>query len=150
MILLVREGRRDHGDAEPFGDPDHEGPLRPLLSALLGHPEGLVVHSRSLGKLHGRPPKRGIAPSQRGLTTKVQRVLNDLNRDGFAGAVIVIDEDGRDPAARRDRLNRLDAGRQGSAAPCALGVARPMVEAWLLGDPDAWPKAFAGRVPEPF
>ncbi|MCB9742087.1 MAG: hypothetical protein H6741_09190 [Alphaproteobacteria bacterium] len=147
MILLVSEGPRDHGDEQPYADEDGEGPLRPIIRALLNDPDGLVMYSRSLGKLHGkRRSGRDHLPSERGLKAKVERVLRDLKRDGFDGVIIVIDEDGHSASSRSKRMQRLTDGRATNPnARCALGVARPMVESWLLGDPKAWKPAFGAQ-----
>ncbi|MCB9764072.1 MAG: hypothetical protein H6739_30150 [Alphaproteobacteria bacterium] len=152
MILLVSEGQRDFGDEEgPWcEDPDREGPLRPLVAALLHHPDGLFMRSRKLGKVHGTRRRHGIGPTQRGLAFKVERVIRDAVRDGCDGVIVVIDQDSRAGADRRALLARLEEGRAAAAAtPCALGVAQPMVEAWLMGDPGAWARAFGPIAPSP-
>lgn len=142
MIILYSEGRLDLGEDDIFADDDAAGPLRVLLESLLDHCGWVLIEPRLFGKVHGGRESHGL----RGFARKVHRVLRDAELNDEQALIIVVDRDG---TPGRSRFEELDRGRQDSEVPCAIGVAQEMVEAWLLGDPGAWERAFGTDAPKP-
>lgn len=142
--LLFSEGVLDLGEGTPFADDSREGPLRVLIHNVLHDCDGLFLEARRLSKVHGDGERNGL----RGFALKAFRALRDAEREGKDAVFIVVDEDGR-PKERR--LERLQEGRAAAnhQPASAIGVAQPMVEAWLMGDADGWQKCFGADAPAP-
>lgn len=150
--ILYSEGLRDIGASGPFDDQESHGPLRHLIADVLGHPDGLVIEGRTLGRVHGGRETHGMS----GYARKVHRAIRDVQRDGDDGIIVVIDRDGPKGDQRlanlqqgRTRAREQDVEHGKQSLPCALGVAQEMVESWLLGDPGAWQRAFGQGAPAP-
>jgi len=150
-LLLLSEGPLDLGDPvewDAAGKQGRPGPLRPLVKAIL-EAEWIDIETRPLGRgrAHGR---FGHTPPGRHLTAHARVLLRELLTcvPEFEGVIAVEDEDRVGPK----RLAELEKGRRAagdatSRAPCAIGVARTMVESWLLGDPGACQR-WLGVMPE--
>lgn len=153
-VRLYSEGLRDLGEASP--DPLDssgvaDGPLRHLIRHVLGDPDGLHIESRRFGKVHGTRARKPH-DSTSGNDRKVYRAMRDAVRDGCDAIIVVIDRDG---PAKKQRMDKLCRGRElaraddKGAVPCALGVAQEVVESWLLGDANAFARAFGDDAPRP-
>ncbi|MEL6349837.1 MAG: hypothetical protein AAFV53_42430 [Myxococcota bacterium] len=142
--ILYSEGALDLGEPGLFVDEDHQGPLRLIVEGLLDQCDWLQLEPRKFGRVHGGRDSHGLS----GFAKKVYRALKDAELDGETALIIVVDRDG---TPRRSRFDELDEGctAAGSTVPCAIGVAQEMVEAWLLGDPGAFQRAFGADAARP-
>jgi hypothetical protein len=115
-IFFVGDGRRDAATIPPIVSRILNADLRPMTRAWA-----------RLNRGGGGYPK------------KVQFAARQARDAGAAGLIAVVDRD-RDP--KREKLRRLQAGRdtdrmKAPPFPTALGEADPHGEAWLLDDPQA-------------
>jgi hypothetical protein len=151
-VWVCGEGRRDHG-TEGRG-----GALVGLARQRL--PTARLVSRRVTIRGHGgfgrKPAGRDLDRAVRGLKGHPRRLalaLLDALREGADGVVFVHDTDSHEPTAHRSALEALQRARRQvvehhAVPPSAIGVAMPMVEAWLLGDAAALPAASPERDPE--
>jgi hypothetical protein len=138
-LRFIGEGREDVGIVLGNGKNERRcGCLVPFVENILRARSGRSVHFRHDSSLLPRLNLRAGRP-RRGYKEKVKAALVAANEDRRHGVVIVVDE----PSSREgSRLSRLRDGRSaareaGVLLPCALGVAIPEIESWLLADDGA-------------
>ena len=80
---------------------------------------------------------RAVHGKGRKFTTKVIRAMRQAQRDGFLGAVIVMDRDRQPDRERIDALRQgRDAADDAGCPPCAVGTAVETFDAWMIADAD--------------
>jgi hypothetical protein len=120
------------GPSEWPEDVDRSGVVRSIVAEVFG--EEIARETKPQYWAHiPISPLRGAGSS--GLTRdaeRVRRVIRLAHEMTAYGAIIVRDNDG----PHRDRLSEVRAGVEASQAAhrAAVGVARQMIEAWLLAD----------------
>jgi len=149
-ISLVAEGATEYGRQ---GDSD-QGVIPTIVRSILGdqsHGQLKFVPSRyaSLPKMPGQA--KGIRKDLKGMALKAATALK-LAR-GMDILLFVVDSDRQ----RADRKTAIEEGFQLAIKddsslqdlPRVVGIPETMIEAWLLGDADAFVKAFDKEVDLP-
>ena len=137
------------GPSEWPEDVERAGVVRSIVTEIFGEEISRETRPQYWAHVPVSPLRRDV-PS--GLTKDAERVRQVVRlADALTayGAIIVRDNDG--PA--RDRLSELQQGVAASGAShrVAIGVARQMIEAWLLADAELLKEPLpAGKEPEDF
>jgi len=142
VVWVCGEGPLDHGRPNVDGQ---DGALPPLVRQILG-PDVRLVPRPTKARKHGTfgrdRASRAMDKAVRGLPGNAWRLANlllDARREEVVGAVFVHDLDDNGRKAHEHALQQLEQARNRAAElgapPSAIGVAVPMVEAWLLADP---------------
>lgn len=131
--MVCSEGPRD------FDEETQSGALTPILRRVLGEAElrGHRPRIKKRGRF-GAPDDRKLAGLS-GESFRLAAAMLDARRFEWSAVVWVRDVESNDTDLMRTRLDKLNEGRdrawQLGAPPAAVGLAMPMMEAWLLGDP---------------
>jgi len=151
-LRFIGEGPSDVGLGAEINDSEPRyGCVYWFVRNILEKWKGNHVHIRRSRDIFPRLNLR-LRP-RRGYEAKVRAALVQAREEQMDGVVIVVDQP---PSREVSRLARMQEGRkvareQGIMTPCALGVAIPEIEAWLLANEKARAKNLppVGRRPLP-
>lgn len=133
-LLVVVEGVSEHRGG------DGEGVVRRLIREVFTEEISQASEFLEWARLPQPSPRRGLRPSLRGYRAKVEWLAKIADESTVYGGVFLVDNDHQYDDPRQESSTRLRELREGVTDAglghrAAIGVAREMVESWLLADP---------------
>jgi hypothetical protein len=130
FLLVVVDGPSEAMDRASGVEPS--GVVRKIIARAFGDDV-----ARSIDVLYWHRLRRSPLRAARGHAEKARHLAVLANGTTAYGAVMLLDNDHKDEGGRSVRLEELRAGvgQSGVAHRTAVGIAREMIEAWMLADP---------------
>jgi len=155
--LLVGEGPTELGSADRSGflqmlagqlaDDDDPSLVKTLQCDAWAPMELPKVFARTGAELARSYPLD--APRPKGMAKIAARAIRAARALDCSAVVVLVDNDHQPERGKRARREQLVAGFGDSRVPRALGVAKEMLEAWLLADDGVFPVTVCrGKAPE--